>query len=332
MRYSQAYLRDFLPQADPPEGSVPGDVLDEALLQLESSTSSDRAEEPVDRELVARATRWTYAVFSELGLGRFTLDRYLPSFLSDRFWLDRGMSLGAHQAASFGLFDEETGERGLGIIISVPWRSEPWFEIVNYATFPRLGNARFPVALRQSEIELHLGHPQGATASCWAKCNLTSQWGFLTAGHAISGNRPGRSVPLAGGGSGTLIRSYYQPVDAAFVQGAPPAPAPSRLPVLSFPAVGVPVDIQCQTGALRRTVVEVTNNMGVLHTRGIGIYVYLDQPASPGDSGALVRTATGEAVAIYSGQMAAPASPAGLCGVAQNFEQAIFALGVTPYL
>jgi len=137
---------------------------------------------------------------------------------------------------------------------------------------------------------------------------------------------------LAGGGSGSLIRSFYQPVDAAFVQGMPPAPVPPQLPVLSFPAVGIPVQIQCQTGAQSRTIVQVTNNMGVLHTRAIGIYVYLDQPVSPGDSGALVRTATGDAVAIYSGQLAMPGLPAGPCGVAQNFEQAICALDVTPYL
>jgi hypothetical protein len=332
MQYSQAYLRVFLPPEDPPEGSVPGEVLDEALAQLEARVSSERDDEPIDRELVARATRWTYAVFSELGLGRFTLDRYHPRFFRNEFWLDGGILLGGQQAASFGLFDEETGERGLGIILDVPSWPGPAFEIVDYATFPRLDGARFPVALRQSEIELHLAHPQGATASCWAQCNLTQQWGFLTAGHAVSGNRPGRAVPLAGGGSGSLIRSYYQPVDAAFVQGVPPVPVPPQLAVLSFPAVGIPVDIQCQTGGQSRTIVQVTNNMGVLHTRGIGIYVYLDRPVSPGDSGALVQTASGDAVAIYSGQLAVPGPPAGLCGVAQNFEQAIYALDVTPYL
>lgn len=328
MRYSDAYLREFLPAGDPPDGTVPGEVLDEVASWLDRSPASGG--EPSDRELVARATRWTYAVFSELGLGRFRLQRFYQVPWNDHPWLDGRMLTWGNPAASFGLFDEDAGARGLGLVVDLPPETGRPFLVVGHVTFPRLKTS-FPLALRQSEVELHLAHPQGATSACWAKCNQSQKWGFLTAGHAVSGNRPGRTVPMAGGGSGTLVRSYYQPVDAAFVQGSSPATNPSPLPVLSFPAVGMTVNILCQSGPQNRKVVEVTNNMRVLNTRSIGVYLYLDRPASKGDSGALVTTATGDAVGIYRGQMALP-QPAAPCGVAQNFEQAIFALDVTPYL
>lgn len=330
MRYSDDYLRNFLPEEDPPDGTVSREVLDEVGSWLDRSYSIKELE-PRDYQLVARATRWTYAVFSELGLGRYRLERYFPSQWGDPFRCDGKALAGGHQTVSFGLYDQEAGESGLGIIVDVPlWPGQPLL-VVDYVSFPRLGNMRFPVALRQSELELHIAHPQGGTATCWAQCNSSGQWGFLTAGHVVSGNHPGWPVPLAGGGSGALLRSHYQPVDAAFVNGLSPANT-SPVSVLSFPGVGMAVDVLCQSGTQSRTVVQVTNNMGVLHTRSIGIYVYLDQPASPGDSGALVRTTTGDAVGIYSGQMTAPGHPNGLCGYAQNFEQAIFALDVTAYL
>ena len=155
---------------------------------------------------------------------------------------------------------------------------------------------------------------------------------MITAGHAISGNRAGRNVPMATGGAGTLVRSYYQPVDAAFVQVSSPPNAPSPLSVLAFPALSMPATIHCQSGNLSRTIVEVTNNCGVSHTRALGILTYLDRPASPGDSGALVTVLGGDAVGIYKGSMQVPQAPTGVRGLAQNFEQAIYALDVIPYL
>jgi hypothetical protein len=331
MRYSDSYLGDFLPGEDPPAGTVPGEVLDEVAAWLERGLASEGGEAR-DRQLVARATRWTYAVFSELGLGRFGLELYAPDDTRNAFWSDGRLLIGGVETACFGLFDAEYGPSGLGIIIDVPLWPGPPLMVVDYVTFPRLDNARFPLALRQSEVELHLAHPHGATAACWAQCNQLQLWGFLTAGHAVSGTRPGRSVPMASGGRASLVRSYYQPVDAAFVQWVAPASLQGQLPVLSFPAVGMAVDIVCQSGNQSRTIVQVTNNLGVLTTRSIGVYIYLDLPASPGDSGALIQTTTGDAVGIYSGQMAIPGPPPGLCGLAQNFEQAVFALNVTPYL
>jgi len=221
---------------------------------------------------------------------------------------------------------------GLGIILDVPNWPGPPFLIVDYVRFPRLNNAVFPVAIRQSDSDLHLGHPANATGTCWAQCKDSALWGMITAGHVVKSNRPGRIVPMATGNSGALVRCYFQPVDAAFVQTDPPDLSLTGLPVLSFPSVGMPVEVECQSRSVSRTIVEVANNCGVLHTRAIGVLVYLDNPLNPGDSGALVRVHTGEAVGIYTGALQVPGAPSGQRGLAQNFEQAVFALNVTPYL
>jgi hypothetical protein len=324
MEYSATYVREYLPREDPPFEQVPGEVHDEIARWQEVVRDDDG--------LTARATRWTYAVFSELGLGRFALDR--PFF---QHWPDEYPPLGALvgrdlENISFGLFDQKAEADGLGIIIDVPQRPGPSFQVVDYTTFPRLNNRRFPVAIRQSEIDLHASHLSNATSACWAQCQLNpAVWGVLTAGHAISGNHPGRSVPMASGSSWTLERSYYQPVDAAFVKGTPPA-SRSPLGVLAFPALSMAATVHCQSGAKAKTIVEVTNNCGVLHTVSVGILVYLDTPETAGDSGALVTVGNGDAVGIYKGGMQVPGPPPGVRGLAQNFEQAIYALDVDPYL
>ena len=319
MEYSDAYLREYLPRENPPLEQVSRDVLDEI------ERGGDLLGK--DRELVSRAIRWTYAIFSELGLGRYRSDGF---FRGIPWWPPAGAGLVSQ--VSVGLFDQESEEPGLGLIINVPQWDGPTFEVVDEITFPRLNKAGFKLAIRQAEVDLHLGHPKGATSACWAQCKTTSQWGVLTAGHAIGGNQPGRAVPMALGNVASLGRCYFQPVDAAFVLTLAPTHKPAPLPVLRFAAMGMPVKIDCQSGQLSRTVVEVQSNCGVLNTRQVGVSLYLDQPASPGDSGALIRGANGDAVGLYRGAMNVPSATTGTRGLAQNFEQAILALDILPYL
>jgi hypothetical protein len=137
---------------------------------------------------------------------------------------------------------------------------------------------------------------------------------------------------MASGNTASLGRSYFQPVDAAFVLTPAPGQKPTPLPVLSFASMGLPVIVDCQSGSVSRTVVDVQNNCGVVNTRELGVTLCLDQPVSMGDSGALIRVANGDAVGIYRGSMKAPSAPTGSRGLAQNFEQAILALDVLPYL
>ena len=323
MDYSIDYVREHLPPEDPPLERVPRDVIDEIARWRDVIKEGDG-------ELTARATRWTYAVFAELDLGRFQFDSGFPPFWPE-FWPFVALSQ-PFDAVSFGLFDKKSEAAGLGIIIDVPGMPGRRFEIVDYLVFPRLNNQKFPLAIRYSEIDLHVAHPQGATSACWAKCNQNSSvWGVLTAGHAVS-TRPGGSVSMVTGGSASVARTYYQPVDAAFVKTVAPAGSTYQLGVLSFPAMSMTVTVHCQGGSTTRTIVDVTTNCGVTHTRKIGIRFCIDQPASPGDSGALVTVANGDAVGIYTGDMKVPGPPPGVRGHAQNFEQAVYALDVTPYL
>lgn len=311
MEYSDAYLREYLPRENPPMELVPGDVIDEVERWGEFIGE--------DRGLIARSTFWTYAVFSELGLGRY---RY-----EEGPWLPERL-----EQIRFGLFDKEREMAGIGFIIDIPQWGGSEFLIVDELSFPRLRNEAFPLAFRQTEIEHHVSHPIGATSACWAQCRTTSSWGVLTAGHAVNGNRPGRAVPMASGSTASLGRSYFQPVDAAFVLTPAPGHRPTPLPVLSFASMGLPVIVDCQSGPASRTVVDVQNNCGVLNSRAVGVTLCLDQPASKGDSGALIRASNGDAVGLYRGSMKAPSAPTGFRGLAQNFEQAILALDVLPYL
>jgi hypothetical protein len=324
MDYSIDYVRQHLPPEDPPLERVPHDVMIEIERWRDAITEGDR-------ELTARATRWTYAVFAELDLGRFKFERSVTPFWPE-FWPFVSWSPHLLDAVSFGLFDERSEAAGIGIIIDVPGMPGRRFEIVDYVVFPRLNNQKFPLALRFSEIDLHVAHPQGATSACWANCNQNNSiWGVLTAGHAVS-TRPGVAVPMMTGGSASVARTYYQPVDAAFVKTPAPTGPKYRLGVLSFPAMSMPVKIHCQSGSTTRTIVDVTTNCGVTHTRKIGIRFCIDQPARPGDSGALVTVANGDAVGIYTGDMKVTGPPPSVRGHAQNFEQAVYALDVTPYL
>lgn len=324
MEYSDDYLREYLPRAKPPMELVPGDVIDEV------ERWGDFIGE--DRELITRSTFWTYAIFSELGLGRYRSERFYGRFWRDRPWFTPTVTDFNMKRVSFGLFDKDREEEGIGFAIDVPQWDGPEFAIIDRLSFPLLGGATFPFAIRQTEIELHVAHLNGATSACWAQCRTTSLWGVLTAGHAVNGTRPGCAVPMASGNTASLGRSYFQPVDAAFVLTPAPSHKPTPLPLLSFASMGLPVIIDCQSGSVSRTVVDVQNNCGVLNTREVGVTLCLDQPVFKGDSGALIRIANGEAVGLYRGSMKAPGAPTGFRGIAQNFEQAILALDVIPYL
>jgi hypothetical protein len=332
MEYSIDDVREHLPSEDPPIKWVPRDVINEIARWPEAMQGDDGG-------LTARATRWTYAIFAELDFGHFTFESGGTPFWR-AFWRDGEFRRFYHGelSPSFGLFDKKSEASGIGVIIDV---SERWrhillldrgFEIVGNLVFPRLNNQKFPLAIRCSEIDLHVAHPQCATSACWANCNQNNSfWGVLTAGHAVP-RRNGGSVPMRTGASASVARNYYQPVDAAFVKTSAPSGPTHPLGVLSFPAMSMAVTLHCQSGNTTRTIVDVTTNCGVTHTRRIGIRFCMDQPASPGDSGALVTAANGDAVGIYTGAMKVPGPPPGVRGHAQNFEQAVYALDVTPYL
>lgn len=321
MHYSVDYLQDVLPEQDPPSEFIPGAVHEEISGWLERG-------EIEDRELVARSTRWTYALFSEVSLYQYRVsitDRPILPLLHPRSWLN---------ALSIGLFDPEFEFRAFGFIIHVPATeyelpreiAAAWFD------FPRLKKS-FPVIFREVAYDEHaLAHPMHATSASWAQCDLTGAWGVLTAGHIAPGARPGTRIPLACGNRGVLGRSYHPPLDAAFVQTAPPDKPPSQIPIRRFPAAGQPVVGVLKTLREPRTVVHVDSFMQVVNTWAYPVQLFLDKPFKPGDSGALIQTTSGEAVGLYLGSVQSPVVKGLEAGRALNFEQAVLALEVTPYL
>jgi hypothetical protein len=131
MEYSDEYLRQQLPNEDPPSEFVPGDVNREIASGLSVSTART---EICWREVF----RWTYAIFSELGLGNFRSQGFLrppwadPSF----YWSWSGTW---HSEMIVGLWDEKTEAPGFGLSVNIPrHRGFPPFYVVDILEFPRL--------------------------------------------------------------------------------------------------------------------------------------------------------------------------------------------------
>lgn len=320
MEYSDDLLRDALPQENPPLDRLPPGVRAEIGRWRERSEMEDPG-------LIARSTLWTHAIFSELSLRRYRAARprspYFPYF--------GGFPMMPFERLSFGLLPKlkDRDRPRMALILDVP----RWFgddiEIVDDIYFYGLGEQMFPLVLRQSSVSLHCSNPDGAVGTCWGQSKTTKSWGIVTAGHAVEHLACGWPVPLDDGTTGILDQNYYQPVDAAFVTVDDPPVNPTPLPVLRFPGVGMPVTVHTPHGIEARQIVEVSKNRGVVHTRNIGVLNYLNLPLTEGDSGSLVRLRSGEAVGIYVGELN---TAGGLEGLAQNFEQAMFALDVNPYL
>lgn len=320
MEYSDEYLREQLPRERPSLDFVPVDVAEESRGWIERGNFDDP-------DLLSRSVHWTYAIFSELGQGHYQwAERYLPR----RFypWFPH-LAFDPSQSI-VGLYDKNNESAGFGISINVHGENGPSFEIVDQIKFTRLGQT-FPFAIRRTTTELHsLPHPLTATTTCWAQCNSKGDWGIITAGHTI-GSLAGRSVPLDNGSSGMSHRCFWQPIDAAFVRTNNPTNPLSQLPILHFPATGVPLTVECKNGSQRRTVAAAANTLGFYKTRSFPVLFFLDRPCNKGDSGALVRATTGEAAGIYLGKEPSPDNGAE-SGRVLNFAQAMFALNTTAFL
>jgi len=321
LEYSDDYLRQFLPSEDPMPDFVPNEVNEEVATWIERDELDDRA-------LVARSTRWTYAMFNEWRLKQVKIDWEGPPHWWGDLW---GYVMpGSFDGPAIGLFDRHTEKPGFGLIMETQVIDALRPTVVASIGFPRLKVA-FPLLLRPvSNVDHALAHPYGATSAAWAKCNTSATWGILTAGHAVGGTSPGRTVPLASGPAGALVRSYHPPIDAAFVRTANRPVVTAPMMIRRFPATGHRVVVEIQSGGVNRTVVHVDSAMGVVNTRTYPVQLFIDQPCSPGDSGALIRTTSGEGCGVYLGSLSTPVQT-GLAGRALNFEQATFALDITPY-
>lgn len=314
MEYSDNYLRDVLPHRDPPREYVPSGVEEEISSWGELGRDRNRA-------LIARSTRWTYAIKNELRLNQVSIGfpDFYPLFYELVFY-----------DSMVGLFDFKTEIPGFGLIHHIPNINFPRRSL-DEVYFPRL-DARFSLLLRQASYVDHgIYHPKNGTSTSWAKCNSSDMWGIITAGHVMNGLEIGDQVSLEKSQTGLLASNSHPFVDCAFIETAKPKDSLALLTTLRFPATGYPVVVECKTGPVRRTVVAVETNMGVIDIRSYGIKVFLNDALKMGDSGAIVTTEDSRAVAIYLGSLTTPEVPTGIAGRALNFEQAIFNLNVTAY-
>jgi hypothetical protein len=196
-------------------------------------------------------------------------------------------------------------------------------------------NETFPIVFRSLVEDLHaLPSTSNAASSCWVEDrSKPGQWGVLTCRHALSGVQQGATITLTNGATAKLERKAPATIEAAFLATA----APSRLnqmALLRFATPGQSIRVVTARGVNQRSVVAVTDTLGVIDDPYHLIKLYMDQACQPGDSGALVDTNTGEGAGIYLGAMTS-ATVAGrsgqTVGFAQHLEQAVEILDLVPF-
>ncbi len=324
MNYSDGYLREALPFYDPPASLVPPEV-ERAIARENEPSGLD------DDDLLRRSRRWTYAMFSEMRLGRWA---FRPRTNGEVSW---GLITAINNPfgrCAIGLMDPEHEAPGFGLVLTSQVPMERPFEVVGEAVFPRLEQT-FPVGLGSARTELHaLAHPAGATAACWARSRKTALWGVLTAGHAVQHVGRGGPVAMLFGPHGQLGRARYPPIDAAFVLTAPPGGPTSPLPLapLPYPSAGFRVWVESQNVSQLRRLIRTMDTLGVVRTSAFPVLSYLDLPCMPGDSGALVSDVNRQALGLYLGSMNTSQVPGGVVGLVQNLEQAVHVLKVDPFI
>jgi hypothetical protein len=276
-------------------------------------------------EVVYRAGLWTYAMFSEIRGGFFQIPyRDFPDYPWSPFrW-----------QPAIGAFDMDFEDAGFGVVIMT--RPPVQSGVIGQIRFPRFEGRLFPIALRSLEEDLHaVPSTSNAASACWAEDRkIKGQWGVLTCRHAVSGVAVGAHITLTGGSNAKLDRKAPPTIDAAFLTTTAPHNL-AKMNLLRYAVPGQSVRVSASAGAAQRSIVTVTDTLGVINDPYHPIKLYLDQPCQPGDSGALVDTTASEGAGIYLGAMTnaiVAGQPAQIVGFAQHLEQAIEILDLVPFL
>jgi hypothetical protein len=262
-------------------------------------------------------------MFSEMRQGQFQFVNPIAVWPLER-----------REPAAIGVLDQDFEGQGFGLIVMA--RPPVSSGINGLIMFPRLAQTSFPVAIRSLYEEAHSppALPNAASA-CWAEDRTTpGKWGLLTCRHALSGVAVGAQVTLSTGATARIDRKADPTIDAAFLTTTAPQ-NPTKMNLLRYPVPGQSVTVAASAGAAQRSVVTVTDTLGVINDPYHPIKVYLDQPCQPGDSGALVDSSANEGTGIYLGAMsnATVAGQSGqTVGFAQHLEQAIEILDLVPFV
>lgn len=342
MDYSRAALRESLDELglDPERAR---DFVDRRVMaEFESRFGEPDLErlftalneDPADYlGVVATSMLVTYAVLGEIEKDVFEVDAtHGPLRPLLRLRLPR-IERWTLRRASIGLLDRGIDPRGrrFGITIGLPRRFPPVSSTVGVVRFPRL-RIELPLSVTRSQPELHSPmHPENATTTCYG--SRSGRIGIVTAGHAVKGLAPQRQVALDTGEFGRLIRSGYRPIDAAFIEIPHPPSGLESLPVRVFPVPGDELLVRTRRSAVRRAIADVGLTRVEPNFRDYPLNFLIDAPFARGDSGALVRLVSGEALGIYVGsqrRLLPTGAGTAVAGVAQNFAQAMYALKLQP--
>ena len=143
--------------------------------------------------------------------------------------------------------------------------------------------------------------PANAASTAWAH-DQSGAGGVLTCKHAITGLPPGSNVLLKSGANGRLAAFTDGPVDAAFIETQGGIPGGSQLlRVEDHPINGATVTVDFRSQG--STTGQILNSWYFADNPSAynGQRVFIDCWGQRGDSGALVSTRQGDAVAIYTG-------------------------------
>jgi hypothetical protein len=301
MNLPRAYLEQVVPQENlPADFQLAGDI-------------SSLAERIQDR-VVARSLVWTAAIFQELRSQNYQI-RYLESPLGrgvrfpdgfwDPFWPNPFVGLlGMSRATTYvGFLDPETEEKGFGIALHFA-SGNPEYLFRGRVFFPGL-NTEFPLVTRLLSEEAHATpgvHPYGGTSTCWVEEKTSRKKGILTAKHCTTGTAIGGKMLLSDGSQGVLMNKGKNLIDAAWIDPGKGYPKKStHLPVNLYPTGGLSINMQVPSGSVSAVIAGVTDTFGVLNDHNFPVKVYFDKFGVAGDSGSMVSSSSGDALAIYAG-------------------------------
>jgi hypothetical protein len=283
-----------LPFRSPPARLLPPSI-DEASGGLE--------------ELSALALRWSAAL--QTSFEREHLFRRIRGF----------------QAASYGALGPKEQDPAFGIVahteVDVVDRDQLTIEI---------DDSRFPIVVRARETftQHRPPDPVEGTSACWATSpRLNSEQACaLTAAHNVKGCDIGGPVALATGQAATLADIGPPGIDAALLDVGRAVGA-QRLEAIPYPAPWTPVTVESIGGPVPTTFMRSSDVTGSLDAM-LPIRLFLAQPCSAGDSGALVADGSEKGLGIYMGEVS---NRAGVHeGVCQHLGQVTHVMALTLYL
>jgi len=172
-----------------------------------------------------------------------------------------------------------------------------------------------PLVIRRSsprliEHALPAGYGGASAASFVRERDHGGADGLLGCAHPLHSRKIGATVALTDGGTGT-VEVIEDRLDVAIVNTGAPPPLAQRT-LQRWPAQYLPCTVRGYKSTVVTRIAEVANRWGVFSDPALPVDVDLDDPASPGDSGAGVfDDVTGGLLGVYVGEITNQRLPKG---------------------